>query len=81
MEGLAFPWADSFFLKIYIGIIECKQFMTNAAASQITGLEEKKKRNKEKILKRVLKLNKSAVNSSIQVRTMENKLVEKSVIQ
>lgn len=81
MEGLAFPWADSFFLKIYIGIIECKQFMTNAAASQITGLEEKKKRNKEKIL-RVLKLNKSAaVNSSIQVRTMENKLVEKSVIQ
>lgn len=42
----------------------------------------KKKRNKEKILKRVLKLNKSAaVNSSIQVRTMENKLVEKSVIQ
>lgn len=81
MEGLAFSWADSFFLKIYIGIIECKQFMTNAAASQITGLEEKKKRNKEKILKRVLKLNKSAVNSSIQVRTMENKLVEKSVIQ
>lgn len=81
MEGLAFPWADSFFLKIYIGIIECKQFMTNASASQITGLEEKKKRNKEKIL-RVLKLNKSAaVNSSIQVRTMENKLVEKSVIQ
>lgn len=81
MEGLAFPWADSFFLKIYIGIIECKQFMTNVAASQITGLEEKKKRNKEKIL-RVLKLNKSAaVNSSIQVRTMENKLVEKSVIQ
>lgn len=44
--------------------------------------KEKKKRNKEKILKRVLKLNKSAaVNSSIQVRTMENKLVEKSVIQ
>lgn len=51
MEGLAFPWADSFFLKIYIGIIECKQFMTNAAASQITGLEEKRKEIKKKYLR------------------------------
>lgn len=43
MEGLAFPGADSFCLKIIVGIVKCEQFVTNAAASQITGVYKKKK--------------------------------------
>lgn len=49
-----------------------------------TGGKIKRKRNKEKgTLKRVLEISKPALlmGSIIQVKTMENKLVEKSVIQ